>query len=463
MAASNPSPKVIVREYGGRPFYEAKFFHRGRQVKRRIGPAWLERDPDTGGWRKHQKRRVPDGTFDEAHAYVRATEIVSEHIAAEDDIERIEREREQRNITFREVAHAYLEWLEKVRGAKPATLRDHRYVLSEPGMPYKRGKGTTTGHVMAALGDLPAAQITTREVEALLNSISDVMIGKQEDRGEEGKPARKMSPRTVNKYRAVISAVFNYGCKPSTFALPGNPANDADKRREPHPGVLVYYTPEEVEAIGRTLEKGEHRDPSRAAVAPEEIEAQRIEDHQDAELVRVGYYTGLRMGELLALRWCNVDFANAVLKFDRAISAGVESTTKTGRVRIVPLSDQAAAALERVSRREDFTSAKDLVFCNALGRRLDDSAVRRRYKRARAAAGVEPLRFHDLRHTFGSHLAARGVDLVTIKEAMGHAALSTTSRYLHARPAAEQARLFTAAFATETPRGMAATAGARQP
>lgn len=359
MAASTPSPKVIVREYGGRPFYEAKFFHQGRQVKCRIGPAWLERDHDAGGWRKHHKRRVPNGTFDEARAYVRATEIVSEYIAAEVDAERIERERVQQSITFREVAHAYLEWLETVRGAKPATLRDHRYVLSESGVPYKRGKGTTAGHVMAALGDPPAAQVTTREVEALLSRIGDSAIGKQ-DEGDE--PARKMAPRTINKYRAVISAVFNYGCKPSTFALLGNPANEADKRREPHPGVLVYYTPEEVEAIGKALEKGEHRDPSRPAVTPEEIDAQRAEDHQDAELVRVGYYTGLRMGELLALRWRNVDFANAVLKFDRAISAGVESTTKTGRIRIVPLSDQAAAALERVAA---MTSRAPRTSCSA--------------------------------------------------------------------------------------------------
>ena len=99
-----------------------------------------------------------------------------------------------------------------------------------------------------------------------------------------------------------------------------------------------------------------------------------------------------------------------------------------------------------MSRRDHFTSPGDLVFCNVLGRRLDDSALRRRYKRAQAAADVRPLRFHDLRHTFGSLLAAKGVDLVTIKEAMGHSALSTTSRYLHARPASEQAHVFTLAF-----------------
>ena len=88
------------------------------------------------------------------------------------------------------------------------------------------------------------------------------------------------------------------------------------------------------------------------------------------------------------------------------------------------------------------------MFCNILGRPLDGSALRRRFKRARDAAGLRPLRFHDLRHTYGSLLAAGGVDLVTIQAAMGHSALSTTSRYLHARPASEQAAVFTQIFQT---------------
>jgi len=102
--------------------------------------------------------------------------------------------------------------------------------------------------------------------------------------------------------------------------------------------------------------------------------------------------------------------------------------------------------LDRLSRRHDFSSADDYVFCNALGRPLDDSALRRRYKRARDAAGLRPLRWHDLRHTFGSLLVAGGVDLVSIKDAMGHSQLTTTSRYLHARPGTERAAAFTAAF-----------------
>jgi integrase len=429
MPASNPSATIIVREHRGQVFYEAKFRHHGRQVKRRIGPAWLERDPDAGDWRR-RRGRIPEGAYDERSAHVAAAQLVARHVTEAADVERVEQERRARGVTFREVAHAYLRWLENVRGAKPSTLVGHRSVLAEPGIPYKRGKGTTAGHVMAALGDRPAAKITTREIEDLLARVSETGA----------------SPRTVNKHRNVIAAIFNYGRKPSTYALAGNPASAADRRREPHPAALVFYTPEEIEAVARALADGRHREQPWQALTEHERKAQRAEDHQDAEIVRVAAYSGLRQGELLALRWRDVDFAGSALTIARALSAGEETSTKSGQIRRVPLADQAAAALDRMSRRERYTSPEDLVFCNVYGRTLDDSALRRRYRRAQTAAEVRPLRFHGLRHTFGSLLAMRGVDVVTIQKAMGHSALATTSRYLHARPASEQAHVFTLAF-----------------
>jgi integrase len=440
MPAPNPNATVVIREHRGQPFYEAKFRHQGRQVKRRIGPAWLEQDPDTGRWRRH-RGRLPDDAYDERRAHVTAARLVADYVSEAANAERVEQERRTRGVTFREVAHAYLRWLEDVRGAKPSTLRDHAYVLGAPGVPYKHGSGTTVGHVIAALGDRPAAQITTREIDDLLATIS----------------ATGVSPRTVNKYRCVIAAAFNHAIKPSTFGLPANPVEHADKRKERHPDALVFYTPEEVEALARALERGRHRDPSRPAVGEQERDDQLAEDHQDAEMVRVAAYAGLRQGELLALRWRDIDAAGSALTIARAISAGVESSTKSGRVRRVPLADQASAALDRMSQRGRFTASDDLVFCNAFGRRLDDSALRRRFRRAQRAADVRPLRFHDLRHTFGSLLAASGVDVVTIQKAMGHSALTTTSRYLHARPASEQAKAFTAAFTTDAYEAAGAT------
>ncbi len=455
MPAVKPNANIIVREHRGQPFYEAKFRHNGRQIKRRIGPAWLERDPDTGDWRRHPGR-VGEGAYDERAAIVAAAQLVDAHVAEAANAARVEMERRTRGVTFREVAQDYLRWLEDVRGAKPSTLRDHAYVLGEPGIPYRNASGASVGYVMAALGDRPAAEITTREINELLSTISATprtkpSRGSESDddlgNGKTSAPPSTVTPRTVNKYRSVICAVFAHGCKPSTFALPANPAKAADKRREPIPGALLFYSPREIEAIAQTLADGRHRDPAYPAVTDGERVARQAEDRQDAEMVRIAAYAGLRQGELLALRWRDVDFAGSALTIARALSAGVESSTKSGRVRRVPLAEQAAAALKRMSRRAHYASPDDLVFCNVFGRALDDSALRRRYRRAQAAADVRPLRFHDLRHTFGSLLAMRGVDVVTIQKAMGHSALATTSRYLHARPASEQAQAFTAAFA----------------
>jgi integrase len=176
--------------------------------------------------------------------------------------------------------------------------------------------------------------------------------------------------------------------------------------------------------------------------------AQLRSDEQDAAAVRLSAYTGLRLGELLALRWSDVDWSGSALTVSRAISAGRETTTKSGKVRRVPLPDQAIAALNDLSKRGDFTAPSELVVCNVTtGRILDGSALRCRYEVAQAATGVHEMRWHDLRHIYGSLLAASGEELVTIKSAMGHANISTTEVYLHARPATELAARFTAAFA----------------
>ena len=78
---------------------------------------------------------------------------------------------------------------------------------------------------------------------------------------------------------------------------------------------------------------------------------------------------------------------NSFTRTRAAMSAGVESSTKSGHVRRVPLADQAAAALDRMSQREHFTTPRDLVFCNVLGRPLDDSA----YAAATVAPRLRPM------------------------------------------------------------------------
>ncbi len=429
MATPNPTSRPYLRRRAGGVYWYAKWSRLGKPVVRSLGPAWMEADGE-GGWRRRHGR-VPEDHLTEAQAHARMLALVRSHDAEMTLIEQDVLERERRGVTFREVALDYLEWLGDVKGAKPSTLRAVRSDLAEPGIAYRRGAGMTQGRIMKALGDRPAREITTREINALLRSIS----------------ATGVAPRTVNKARQLICAIFNYGMRPGTTGLTDNPATWADRRREPAPVPLPYFSVEQVESLARVMESGGHRDPTAQGVGQGELAARAAEDAQDAELVRVAAYSGLRRGELMTLRWRDVRLLDHKLIVSRTLSADVEAASpKGGRFREVPLPDQAAAALDRLSRRPAYVGPDEYVFCNRFGRRLDPSALRRRYERARDAAELPPLRFHDLRHTYGSLLVAGGIDLVSVKSAMGHANMSTTERYLHARPATELAERFTRAL-----------------
>jgi len=130
-----------------------------------------------------------------------------------------------------------------------------------------------------------------------------------------------------------VCAIFNYGMRPDTWDLPHNPATQADRRREPEPGPLAYYSVEQVEALARAFEAGAHRDPTAQRIGREELAARVVEDSQDAELICIAAYAGPRRGELVALRWRDVHFLGRKLIVSRALSADVEATwTKSRRV-----------------------------------------------------------------------------------------------------------------------------------
>ncbi len=156
------------------------------------------------------------------------------------------------------------------------------------------------------------------------------------------------------------------------------------------------------------------------------------------------------MGELLALRWRDVDFAGATIRVRASWAGGALTTPKSGKVRAVPMAPDVASALARLGRREHWIGEDDLVFAGEAGGYLDGSALRRRYKAALAAGRLRPLRFHDLRHTFGTRMIAKA-DIRRVQEWMGHADIQTTMRYLHYAPREEDAQLVAEAFAVQPP------------
>ncbi len=88
-------------------------------------------------------------------------------------------------------------------------------------------------------------------------------------------------------------------------------------------------------------------------------------------------------------------------------SGDIQVFPKSGKVRAVPLAPDVASSLAALGRREHWTGDDDLVFVGESGDHLNGSALRRRYKTALTAAGLRPLRFHDLRHTFGTRMIAK--------------------------------------------------------
>jgi integrase len=153
---------------------------------------------------------------------------------------------------------------------------------------------------------------------------------------------------------------------------------------------------------------------------------------QDAAIYLTAASTGLRRGELVALRWRDVDFVRRHVRVTASYTERSLTTPKSGKIRSVPLAPVVGEALARLGQRDELTGEDDLVFPGIAGTHLDASALYRRYKTALQRAGLRNLRFHDLRRTFGTQVIGNPrVSILQLKEWMGHADTDTTMKYLH--------------------------------
>ena len=145
-------------------------------------------------------------------------------------------------------------------------------------------------------------------------------------------------------------------------------------------------------------------------------------------MVTLALNTGLRIGELLGLQWNDLDIAARQMVVRRSIVNGVVGTTKNYRERQLPLSTAAIAALT--------TSPRDqlLVFHHDDGTPLTYAMAQYAIERAWMRAGLRPITWHVLRHTFASWLVADGVPLPVVQGLLGHSSIEMTMRYSHLAP-----------------------------
>jgi integrase len=295
--------------------------------------------------------------------------------------------------TFREAAAEWLAYCENVRDCKPSTLRDYSNMLRV---------------LNRQFGDRRVESITSEDIE--------LWIG-----GYGG------SNRTRQKYLVCLGSIFKRAMK--VYGLARNPAEVVERPRVRRAASIDVLRPEEVLALVRAAE-----------------------DEQDAAIFHTAAFAGLRMGELLALRWRDVDFTRRTIHVRENWTQGVTTTPKGGTERAVPMAEEVAERLARLGQREHFTGDDDLVFCTERGQHLGYKSLKERYRAALGAGGLrEDFRFHNLRHTFGSTVI-RHADSREVMEWMGHADLATTRRYLAFVDREDAAKRVSEAFRLEEPR-----------
>jgi integrase len=238
------------------------------------------------------------------------------------------------------VADAVAEWLryaEHDRAVKPSTLTDYRH---------------TGNRIARDLGEMRLEDVTTEVLERWRATLTS-------------------SNRTVAKHLVILHGIFRRAMK--VWGLPSNPAATVERPRYRVSDDLEAYSPEEVWALVRAAGSD-----------------------QDAALYLTAAFTGLRMGELLALQWRDIDDAGEAIRMRRSYNDhGGVGSPKSGKLRSVPMVPDVAERLARLAAREFWVEPEDLVFANELGTYQDASSIRIRYRAALARAGPRQLRFHD--------------------------------------------------------------------
>lgn len=298
-------------------------------------------------------------------------------------------------------------------------------------------------HVSPRLGAKPVTEIKTAHIEALASAMLD-----------DG-----LAPKTVRNVLTFLHSIFEHALERRLIAE--NPVRRATRPGRRRGGDvnpdLQFLTVEELDAViraipdhvvVRTPAPARRGRPGPAPPPPPDVLGPVLR-----VLILAAAITGLRQSELLGLRWRDVDWTAQRIRVRNTFVRGEDSSdgkSELSTSRSVPMADRLARELDRWSRRTAYAAEDDLVFAHPeIGKPLDRSKVTKRFKAACKSAGVRPVRFHDLRHTFGTRLAATGQPIRSIQEFLGHADANTTQIYTHYAPSEREVAMVNEAFASD--------------
>ena len=265
-------------------------------------------------------------------------------------------------------------------GRKKSTLEDY--------------ESTLRVHLVPFFGQRQLSDIDVTTVEAFIYAKLD-----------EGK-----APKSIQNYLGLLNSIVGYGvkrgwCESNPVALVETPRVHRDRD-------IRFLTVPELEAV---------------LTASPDTPLGRV----DRLVFLAAAMTGMRRGEVVALRWQDIDWHVRLIRVRQTFTRNQFGTPKSRRSsRAVPLAPRLTDELRAHREQCSLVEPTDLVFGHPqLGTVLDPSKLRKRFLACVRRANVRPVRFHDLRHTFGTQMAAAGAPMRAIQEWLGHSDLRTTLIY----------------------------------
>lgn len=382
-------------------YYDESLTGFGFKITPTDAKSWfVEYRPGAGGRSVAKKRmRIGGMELSPNEAREAAKKILASVSLGEDPA--TERAGERKAISMNDLIDMFMErHVEKKR--KPNSVADY--------------KGVFDVHVRPAIGKKKANKITTSDMTKLHENVS---VKKQNgDRVTGG-------TYVANKALAICSKLFNWASHIEQLPKGFNPTEGIEKfKEEPRER---YLTSDEIERLGAVLIEAETsglpyevRNDKEDSKHYKRAHVRRIiYDPHITGAIRLLLLTGCRLREILNLRWSEIDFERGILFLP---------DSKTGKKSVI-LSRAAIEVLASIPRIGNYVIASDSAGTKDEKPRHD---IKKPWAMITKHAGLEGLRIHDLRHTFGSIGAGGGLGLPIIGKLLGHTQASTTLRYSHA-------------------------------
>ena len=273
-------------------------------------------------------------------------------------------------------------------------------------------RGYIDNHIKTNIGEIPLEKLTSLELQKLYKKLLE---GGRVERVESRKQAKGLSAKTVRNIHQIISSAMNLAKEQRLIT-----ANPAD---------------------GCALPRLEHREMQTLPVEQLQSFLREAKDSGVFELYYLELATGLRRGELLGLKWEDIDLERGDLRVRRQIARingeVVEAPLKTKNAyRTLPLAEDTIGVLEAQRKK---TGDSPWVFPSPTGGPISPDSVLHMLHRVLKRAGLPRVRFHDLRHTFATLALQNGVDIKTVSGMLGHfSAGFTLDTYAHVTSAAQR-------------------------